>query len=96
MQLNKYKKKARELLLSEEGIHHRGRRRIEPEAVFGQMKYDKQYKRFRHRGHDKVQMDFAIFAMAFNIEKLCRKLQKQVERPLKTPIRLKITQYGLK
>lgn len=76
VQLNKYKKKARELLLSEEGIHHRGRRCIEPEAVFGQMKYDKQYKRFRHRGHDKVQMDFAIFAMAFNIEKLCRKLQK--------------------
>jgi hypothetical protein len=32
--LNRYKRKARELLLSEEGLHHRSRRPIEPEAVF--------------------------------------------------------------
>lgn len=71
-----YKKKARELLLSEEGIKHRKRRPIEPEAVFGQMKFDMAYKRFRHKGFDKVQMDFAIFAMAFNLKKLCSKLAK--------------------
>ena len=67
------KQKARELLTSEEGIKHRGRRCIEPEAVFGQTKYNKAYKRFRHFGKDKVNMDFAFFAIAFNIGKMCRK-----------------------
>ena len=71
--LQHYKQKARELLTSEEGIKHRGRRCIEPEAVFGQTKYNKAYKRFRHFGKDKVNMDFAFFAIAFNIGKMCRK-----------------------
>ncbi|WP_425459122.1 transposase [Bacteroides xylanisolvens] len=30
---------------SEEGIRHRGRRCIEPEAVFGQMKHNMAYRR---------------------------------------------------
>ena len=72
-QLQNYKQKARELLTSEEGIKHRGRRCIEPEAVFGQTKYNKAYKRFRHFGKDKVNMDFAFFAIAFNIGKMCGK-----------------------
>lgn len=67
--LNQYKRQARERLLSEEGIKHRGRRCIEPEAVFGQMKYNMAYRRFRHVGEDKVTMDFAFFAIAFNIKK---------------------------
>lgn len=74
--LNAYKRQARERLLSEEGIRHRGRRCIEPEAVFGQMKYDMAYRRFRHFGKDKVTMDFAFFAIAFNLKKLCTKLIK--------------------
>ena len=72
-QLQQYKQKARELLTSKEGIKHRGRRCIEPEAVFGQTKYNKAYKRFRHFGKDKVNMDFAFFVIAFNIRKMCRK-----------------------
>lgn len=75
--LMEYKRKARELLLSEEGIRHRKKRAIEPEAVFGQMKFDMGYKRFRHRDFDKVQMDFGIFAMAFNLKKLCSNLLKK-------------------
>lgn len=74
--LNEYKRKARERLTSEEGIKHRGRRCIEPEAVFGQMKNNMQYKRFRHFGVDKVNMDFAFFAIAFNIKKMCAKITK--------------------
>ncbi|EDV05066.1 putative transposase, IS4 family [Bacteroides intestinalis DSM 17393] len=74
--LNQYKRQAREKLLSEEGIKHRGRRCIEPEAVFGQMKYNMAYRRFRHKGEDKVTMDFAFFAIAFNIKKMCAKLLK--------------------
>lgn len=50
---------------------------IEPEAVFGQMKQDMHYKRFRHFGKDKVTMDFAFFAIAFNIKKMAAKQIKQ-------------------
>ncbi|MCI1741796.1 MAG: IS1182 family transposase [Prevotella sp.] len=74
--LNGYKRKAGEKLTSEEGIRQRGRRCIEPEAVFGQMKYDMAYKRFRHFGKDKVTMDFAFFAIAFNLKKMCARIRK--------------------
>lgn len=39
-----------------------------PEVVFGQMKNNMHYKRFRHFGKDKVRMDFAFFAMTFNLK----------------------------
>ena len=76
-QLMEYKRKARERLTSEKGLEHRSNRPIEPEAVFGQMKYNMQYKRFRHFGKDKITMDFAFFAIAFNIKKLAAKLRKK-------------------
>ena len=83
--LNEYKRQARERLTSEEGIQHRGRRCIEPEAVFGQMKYNMQYRKFRHFSKDKVTMDFAFFAIAFNIKKLCALLLKnRIESDFKT------------
>ena len=75
--LRKYRQKAKELLCSEEGLKHRGQRCIEPEAVFGQMKNNMNYKRFRHFGKDKVFMDFAFFAIAFNIKKMCAKITKE-------------------
>ena len=68
--LNRHKQRIRELLTSEEGIYHRSQRPIEPESVFGQTKSNKHYNRFRHFKKDKVLMDFAIFAIAFNIGKL--------------------------
>ena len=74
--LMKYRRKARERLTSEKGLEHRSKRPIEPEAVFGQIKYNMQYKRFRHFGKDKVTMDFAFFAMAFNIRKMAAKMAK--------------------
>lgn len=83
--LNEYKRKARELLTSEEGIKRRGRRCIEPEAVFGQMKFNMAYRRFRHFGKDKVTMDFAFFAIAFNIKKLCSNMVKQGQNWENTP-----------
>ena len=74
--LNSYKRKACELLTSEEGIKERGRRCIEPEPVFGQMKSNMAYRRFRYMGKDKVVMDFTFFAIAFNIKKLCSMMRK--------------------
>lgn len=81
--LKQYKRKVTERLISEEGVRHRGRRCVEPEAVFGQMKQNMQYKRFRHFGIDKVTMDFALFAMAFNLKKMCKITQKQGEKTKK-------------
>lgn len=83
--LNEYRRKARERLTSEDGLKHRGRRCIEPEAVFGQMKYDMAYKRFRHFGMDKVKMDFAFFSIAFNLKKMCSKIAKQAKKGGNTP-----------
>ena len=82
--LNSYKRKACELLTSEEGIKERGRRCIEPEAVFGQMKSTMAYRRFRHMGKDKVVMDFTFFAIAFNIKKLCSMMRKVDKKGRKT------------
>lgn len=74
--LKQYKKKAAGRPTSKEGRMHRGRRCIEPEAVFGQMKANCHYKRFRHFGKDKTNMDFAFFAIAFDLKKMCKMIQK--------------------
>lgn len=91
--LKQYKRKAAERLTSEEGIKHRGRRCIEPEAVFGQMKQNMQYKRFRHFGKDKVTMDFAIFAIAFNIKKMCSKIAKALKNGGKSPFLTSVNRF---
>ncbi|HAL65751.1 MAG TPA: hypothetical protein DCP10_09310 [Bacteroidales bacterium] len=78
--LNRHKQKVRELLTSPEGLFRRSQRPIEPEAVFGQTKYDKAYIRFRHFGGEKVKADFALFATAFNIGKLYRRINKRTEK----------------
>jgi hypothetical protein len=77
--LKEYKRKAAERLTSEEGLRHRGRRCIEPEAVFGQMKANMNYKRFRHMGKDKVTMDFTFFAIAFNVKKMAQEIAKSMK-----------------
>jgi len=75
--LREHKRKVRERLTSDQGLQHRSRRPIEPEAVFGQIKYNKGYKRFRHKGLDKVNMDLGILLIAFNIQKLWRRTRKK-------------------
>ena len=81
--LRRHKAYARELLTSEEGLLRRSRRPIEPEAVFGQMKYNKQYKRFRHFGKAKVHMDLGLFFIAFNIQKMMRGVLRFIINGLK-------------
>ena len=83
--LNEYKRRARERLTSERGIEHRSKRPIEPEAVFGQMKFNMAYRRFRHFGKDKVTMDFAFFAIAFNIKKWAAKTAECTRNGGNTP-----------
>ena len=38
--------------------------------------YNMHYKRFRHFGKDKVTMDFAFFATAFNIKKMIATMKR--------------------
>lgn len=49
---------------------------MEVEAVFGQLKWNKGYKRFRHKVLDKIVMDLGILAIAFNIGKMICKQKK--------------------
>jgi len=71
-----YKQLAREKLTSPKGFEHRSKRPVEVEAVFGQLKWNKGYKRFRHKVLDKIIMDFGILAIAFNIGKMICKQKK--------------------
>ena len=68
--LNLYRQKARERLSSEEGRYHRGRRCVEPEAVFAQIKHNSSWNRFRLRGLDKVKIEFTLVAIAHNLRKM--------------------------
>jgi len=70
--LNEYRRKARERLLSPEGIYHRGRRCIEPEDVFAQIKHNSAWNRFRLRGMEKVKIEFTLVAIAHNLRKLAK------------------------
>ena len=65
-----YRDQVRERLTGERGLYHRSMRPIEPEAVFGQIKYDGGFKRFHYRGRRLVWAEFATVAIAHNIKKL--------------------------
>ena len=73
--LEEYKKEARERLNSEKGRYYRSQRSIECEAVFGQIKQDAGYRRFRHFGMEQVKMDFTFLALAFNIKNSSTRLK---------------------
>ena len=69
---DEYRAKAKERLTSEEGLYHRSMRPIEPEAVFGDIKYDHGFKRFRLKGMAKVSVEFGLVALAHNLRKYAR------------------------
>lgn len=52
------------------------RRSLEPEPVFGQLKHNHGYTRFRHFGKSKVRMDLGFELMALNILKLHKNMEK--------------------
>ena len=76
--LNKLKDKARERLLSEEGMYHRSKRPIEVEAVFGQMKSNNRFTRFTMKGLEKVAVEFGLMAIAHNLRKWAKKWANDV------------------
>lgn len=70
--LDGYKARARELLTSEQGLKHRSKRPIEPEAVFGQIKECGRFRRLRLKGLTGAKIDFGLKALAHNLRKLAQ------------------------
>lgn len=70
--LDDYKARARELLTSEQGLKHRSKRPVEPEAVFGQIKECGRFRRLRLKGLTGAKIDFGLKALAHNLRKLAQ------------------------
>jgi hypothetical protein len=68
-QLKRLKNQARALLLSEEGVEHRKKRPYDVEPVFGNIKYNKGFKRFMLSGCDKVEIEAGLLSLAHNLKK---------------------------
>lgn len=66
---NAFRKEVKRLLTSERGLYHRRNRPIEPEAVFGDIKFNHNFKRFRLKSNIKVKIEFGLVALAHNIRK---------------------------
>lgn len=68
--LQRHKQIARQNLWSIRGIYLRKKRCIEPEPVFGQIKWNRGFKRFLLRSLTKVTCEFGIVAIAHNLKKM--------------------------
>lgn len=66
-----------ERIKSEEGIILRVNRSIQVEGAFGIVKQDMSYRRFLLRGQVKIQTELYLLGLAYNINKLHNKRQKQ-------------------
>jgi transposase len=62
-------------ITSEKGIVLRMNRSIQVEGAFGVLKEDMNFRQFLLRGHVKVETEFLILCMAYNINKLHNKIQ---------------------
>jgi transposase len=78
--LNALKAKARELLTSEEGLHHRSQRPVEVESAFGNLKRNMGFTRFMLRGMDKVAIETGLLATAMNLKKMATAMAEQAKK----------------
>ncbi len=70
--LKRLKDKARRKLLSEQGVAHRSQRPVDVEAVFGNIKQNKNFTRFMLRGKDNVLIECGLIALAHNLAKMAK------------------------
>jgi transposase len=68
--LRKLKQQADQRLKSEQGIIYRKQRAADVEPVFGNIKHNKNFKRFMLRGLVKVEIETGLLALAHNLAKL--------------------------
>lgn len=67
--LERHKQIIRKRLTSPEGIIKRKKRVADVEPVFGHIKSNRNFKRFTHRGIEKVELEFGLHALAHNLRK---------------------------
>ena len=60
----------RENLRSEKGIELRRQRNVDVEPVFGDIKWNHGYARFRLRGKEKVNVEIGLLGIAHNLKKM--------------------------
>lgn len=70
--LVRYKQLVRELLESDEGLEKR-KQRWQVEAVFGNIKQNKGFRRFYLRGTEKVSVEVGLIAIAHNLQRFSNK-----------------------
>ena len=75
-ELNRYKVKAKEKLTSEKGKEHRSQRPADVEATFGNIKWNKKFRRFLLRGNEKTTVEIGLISIAHNLAKLAKYGQK--------------------
>jgi hypothetical protein len=68
--LNHYKSIIRERLTSERGKKYRSQRPVDVEAVFGIIKWNRNYRKFLLRGLEKVEIEVGLLALSHNLSKL--------------------------
>ena len=68
--LRALKQRANEKLKSEKGIAYRKKRAADIEPVFGNLKHNKNFKRFMLKGLDKVAIETGLLAIAHNLAKM--------------------------
>lgn len=74
--LEHHKAQARDNLNSEYGIRLRQRRGTEVETPFGDLKHNRQVKRFHLRGLKKVDHELGLHCIAHNLRKIALKQMK--------------------
>lgn len=67
--LKHHRKKAKDLLTSEEGILKRKQRATDVEPVFGHLKYNNRMGRFLLKGKEKIEIETGLLAIAHNLAK---------------------------
>ena len=66
---NSYKNSAKTLLTSQRGLMHRSNRPIEPEACFGNIKFNHGFKRFHLKSTRKTKVEWGLVSLAHNLRK---------------------------
>ena len=72
---SRQKREAEERICTPEGICLRVNRSIQVEGAFGVIKEDYAFRRFLTRGKQKTETQFFLVAFAFNIRKLCARIE---------------------
>jgi transposase len=75
----KQRKDVRERLSSEEGDQKYRKRKIDVEPVFGQIKHNQEFKRFKMRGLSKNTTDWGLICVAHNLKKWASTYKKQTK-----------------